>query len=267
MAAAIIDALAKETLDQRERRRIQFTSRFAFKPYVERLLHLAIPDLPAVSVAVPNYNYAHCIPERLASIFHQSHPVHEVIVLDDCSSDDSLNVIAKIAAEWDREIRLVPNETNSGSVFAQWRKAAELATGEFVWIAEADDLSERDFLARVLPTMAADPSVQFAFTDSRTINSDGSPQWHSYKPYYATVEADALARSDVFEGATFARRLLSVRNLILNASAVVWRRDALLRCLDACREDLATLRMAGDWRVIWRHCRFRAHVSPTRRSH
>jgi glycosyltransferase involved in cell wall biosynthesis len=78
--------------------------------------------------------------------------VHEVIVLDDCSSDDSLSVIAKVAAEWDREMRLVPNETNSGSVFAQWRKAAELATGEFVRINEADDLSERDFLARVLPT-------------------------------------------------------------------------------------------------------------------
>lgn len=42
---------------------------------------------------------------------------------------------------------------------------------------------------------------------------------------------------------------LAVRNLILNVSAVVWRREALLRALNACRQELAELRMAGDWRL------------------
>ena len=45
------------------------------------------------------------------------------------------------------------------------------------------------------------------------------------------------------------RRYLSVKNLILNVSAVVWRRDALLRALDRCQDDLGTFRMAGDWRL------------------
>jgi hypothetical protein len=97
--------------------------------------------------------------------------------------------------------------------------------------------------------MKDDPAVAFAFTDSRTIHADGAPMWDSYKDYYATVEPGALARSEVFEAGDFVRRLLAVKNLVLNVSAVVWRREALLRALDACGEELAGYRMAGDWRL------------------
>src|ERR1700709_2378433 len=72
----------------------------------------------------------------LIAIFNPSPPVHESAVLDDPSSDDSLQVIPRIADEWDREIRVMENSANSGSVFSQWRNAAEAATGEYLWIAE-----------------------------------------------------------------------------------------------------------------------------------
>jgi glycosyltransferase involved in cell wall biosynthesis len=208
-----------------------------------------MPDVPTVSVVVPNYNYARYMPERLGSIFRQTLPVHEVIVLDDVSTDDSLTVIPAIAADWKRDITLIPNEKNSGSVFAQWRKAAEVATGEWIWIAEADDSSSEEFLALVMSLAASDPEVVMAFSDSRTIHVDGSAQWESYKGYYDTVEAGALARSEVFDGASFAARFLSIKNLIMNVSSVVWKRSALLAALDACGEDLKAFKMAGDWKL------------------
>jgi glycosyltransferase involved in cell wall biosynthesis len=232
-----------------EARRKLIAHRFAWRPYVRDLLRLALPELPAVSVAVPNYNYARYMADRLGSVFRQTHPVAEVLVLDDCSTDDSLKVIPEVAARARREVRLVPNEVNSGSVFAQWRKAAEIATGEFLWIAEADDLSDPDFLHRVIGMMQADPQVALGFADSRTITVDGAAQWESYKAYYATVEPGALARSEVFEAGDFVRRFLGVKNLLLNVSAVVWRRSALLAALDACGEELRGFRMAGDWRL------------------
>jgi hypothetical protein len=230
------------------RRRLAAT-RFGWRPYVRDLLRLAAPDLPDVSVAVPNYNYARFMPERLGSVFAQSLPVHEVIVLDDCSTDDSLDVIRAVARRHGRDIRLAPNTVNSGSVFAQWRRAAEMAQGEFLWIAEADDLSDPDFLLRATARMKADPRVRLAFTDSSTIGADGAPMWPDYKAYYATLEPGALQRSEVFEAAAFVRRFLAVKNLVLNVSAVVWRRDALLAALDACAEELRGFRMAGDWRL------------------
>ncbi|MCK1368311.1 glycoside hydrolase family 99-like domain-containing protein [Bradyrhizobium sp. 62] len=222
---------------------------FAFADYVRDLVHLAVPSLPAVSVAVPNYNYAHCLPERLYSIFDQNHPVEEIIVLDDCSSDDSINVIVKLADERQRDLTLVINEQNSGSVFAQWLKAVEMTRGEFLWIAEADDLSEPSFLTSLLALMKDDPGIAFGFTDSKSIDAGGAHIYASYKPYFASIEPGALSRTEVFDGHDFASRFLSVKNTILNVSSVLWRRDALLSALKLCRVDLKDLRMAGDWRI------------------
>jgi glycosyltransferase involved in cell wall biosynthesis len=250
MAASITAQLnAGITERQRAERHALITERFSFKTYVRRLMELAIPGLPSISVVVPNYNYARHLPLRLGTIFAQSHPVHEIIVLDDASTDDSTMVIPALAAQWSREIRFIANETNSGSVFAQWRRAAELASGDFIWLAEADDAAEPDFLARTLTLLSSDPAIQFAFTDSRTIDADGAPQWATYKPYYGTVVPGGLAQTEVFEAAVFVHRFLSVKNLILNVSSVVWRRDALLRALTVCEADLKTFRMAGDWRL------------------
>ncbi|WP_201861476.1 glycoside hydrolase family 99-like domain-containing protein [Microvirga soli] len=250
MARALVE-LTKEprSLEARREQQEQAQQAFAFAPYVQHLLRLVLPGLQKVSVAVPNYNYARFVADRLGSVFGQSYPVHEVIVLDDCSTDDSIPVIRQVSGEWRRYIQLVPNEENSGWVFAQWRKAAELATGDYLWIAEADDFAEPAFLAEIMTAMEEDPSIVLGFSDSRTITSDGLPQWDSYKSYYATVQPGALSHSGVFDGDEFVRRFMSVKNLILNVSAVVWRRDALLRALDRCEDDLATFRMAGDWRL------------------
>jgi hypothetical protein len=243
---AVLEAGISE--ESRQRRHAAVTSRFDFKQYVKCLLDSAVPNRLSVSVAVPNYNYAHYMSERLGGIFSQTQGIHELIVLDDCSTDDSVSVIQKIAAEWDREICLVCNEINSGSVFAQWQKAAKLATGEFLWIAEADDQVDPGFLASILALLRSDPAMQIAFSDSRTIGLDGAPMWESYKEYYGTIEPNALTRTGNFDGRSFVERFLAVKNVILNVSSVVWRRQSLLDALSAC-DDLKTFTMAGDWRL------------------
>jgi hypothetical protein len=101
----------------------------------------------------------------------------------------------------------------------------------------------------MLQIIGADPAIAMAFCDSRSIDGEGAPVYPSYKAYFATVEAGALARTEIFDGREFVRRFLSVKNTILNVSAVVWRREALLRCLEACRGELSAFHMAGDWRL------------------
>jgi hypothetical protein len=250
MAAAVADVLsAPITREQREARHTLVREHYDFTAYAGRLLRLALPDLPRISVAVPNYNYARYMAGRLDSIFRQSLPVHEILVLDDCSTDDSVQAVAAAAQAADRVIRFEPNDMNSGSVFAQWRKAAELATGDLLWIAEADDLAEPGFLARAAALFAHEPDMVLAFTDSRTIDADGGPQWASYKGYYASVSPGALSHTAVFDAPDFVSQYLSVKNLILNVSSVLWRRAALLAALDACQVSLGDFRMAGDWRL------------------
>jgi hypothetical protein len=58
-----------------------------------------------------------------------------------------------------------------------------------------------------------------------------------------------LARDEIFDAQSFLHRFLAERNLILNVSAVVWRRDALAAALERCGEELAGWRLAGDWRI------------------
>ncbi|WP_131118332.1 glycoside hydrolase family 99-like domain-containing protein [Lichenihabitans psoromatis] len=232
-----------------DRAREIVASQFDFADYVEDLMHMALPRLMKVSVIVPNFNYAHCLPERLATIFMQTYPVHEVVVLDDASRDESVAVIEATAKEHERDFTLILNEQNSGSVFKQWRKGAEHATGDYLWIAEADDLSDMTFLAQMIGAMESDPSIVMGFSDSKSIDMTGAPVYPDYKGYYATVEPKALTVDEVFEGREFVDRFLAIKNLIMNVSCVVWRRSALLAAMDRCESDLKNFRMAGDWRI------------------
>ncbi len=250
-AAAAVIVLAKSPDRPQERARLAdiAAANFSFERYVSGLCQVAFPNRLSISVVVPNYNYAHHLRSRLATIFGQTYPVHEIIVLDDCSKDNSLDVMRKMADEWQRDIRIIPNETNSGSVFRQWRKAAEVATGDYVWIAEADDESEPRFLERLVGAIQGAENVALAFTDSRAIDSDGKLMWPDHQGYFASAGAHALSHDGVYSGREFVRRFLSERNLILNVSCVVWERDALVQGMHRCQNDILTYRMAGDWHL------------------
>jgi glycosyltransferase involved in cell wall biosynthesis len=222
---------------------------FDFDRYAEWLLRTSRPDVVRISAVVPSYNYAGYLETRLGSITAQTYPPIEVIVLDDASTDDSLAVARRIAAAGKRDIAIVGGSVNSGSVFRQWRRAAELARGDYLWIAEADDEADPDFLAALAARLRGAPDIDLAFCDSRSVDGDGKPVWPSYADYYRASGAVELTRDGVFPARDFAHRFLGERNLILNASAVLWKRAALLAALDRCGDELSRYRMAGDWRV------------------
>jgi glycosyltransferase involved in cell wall biosynthesis len=247
---AQVEALleGKKLARMRGRLSAMAAEKFAFGGYVERLLRLGFPGLRKVSVAVLNYNYARYLPERLESVFAQSYPVAEVLLLDDASGDDSLAVAAQAAEKAGREVRVIANARNSGSVFAQWRRAALAATGEFIWLCEADDAAAPGFLARLMAAMEGCANPLLAFSDSRAVDEDGKQVMASYQSYYFASGVRELAASGLWDGAAFARRILAERNLILNVSAVLWRREALLRALDAVG-DIESWQLAGDWRL------------------
>ena len=223
---------------------------FDWSVYVDRLLGLVWPDRRRISAVVPNFNYARYLPARLASIATQTRGVDEVIVLDDASTDGSEAVVREC---WPG-VRWVGQAENSGSVFRQWRRAAALAQSEWLWIAEADDVAEPGLLEALdqalnqAPDQAPDHAV-LAFSDSRAIDEGGETLWPDHQAYYAEAGASVLQRDGVIPAAQFLRSCLATRNLILNASAVLFRRDALLRALDRCGPGLDDWAMAGDWRL------------------
>ena len=106
-----------------------------------------------ISVIIPNYNYEQYIIERIDSVLAQTVPISELIILDDASTDNSVLVIEEkikqIKKEYpDIRVSFLKNSSNSGGlVFSQWQKGLKEATGDYIWIAEADDSHPALFLS------------------------------------------------------------------------------------------------------------------------
>ncbi len=234
---------------QRARQGRAAARRLRFDHYVGQLLALAQPALRRISVVVPSYNYARYMRQRLASIFAQGHPVLEVIVLDDASTDASVAEARAAAADWNRQVRVVAQAENSGSVFRQWQRAAREARGDWIWIAEADDAADPRLLERLVQALDTAPRAVMAFCDSRAVDGEGATVSDSYKPYYAAAAGGVLEEDGVHEGPAFVQACLAERNLILNASGVLFQRAALRAALARLGDELLGYRVAGDWRL------------------
>ncbi len=248
--ADAIDAL----LDDAERRRQHGQAgsdlverEFSFRDYALTLAGLAGFELPRVSVVVPNYNYAHYLPQRLAAIAAQTWPVAEVLVLDDASTDHSLDVLQQQRGRFVPEPRVVAGAQNSGSVFKQWRRGVELARGEYVWIAEADDLAKPAFLETLVTALHRRPDVVMAYCESEAIDATGVVVMSDYRSYTADVSPHRWNAAYTTTGADEVDQALAIKNTIPNVSAALFRREALLEVLRAHEDEICGYRIAGDW--------------------
>ena len=273
LANALVESFDAEDPDDRVARAQSFWQRpdTSFSAYVHELLAFGGLAPKRVSVVVPNYNYGHFLDERIDSILGQNHPIGEIIVLDDASSDDSLKRLSAIMSRIEVPVRLVVNEANSGSVFRQWLKGAELARYDYLWIAEADDLCEPGFLAEALKGFA-DDHVVLSYTQSKQMAQDGRILCDDYLDYVNDVSPTQWRSDYVRGGADEIVNGLSIKNTIPNVSAVVFRRQAFVETMRAHLEDIVQYRVAGDW-CTYVHllekgsCRFSARSLNLHRRH
>lgn len=124
-----------------------------------------------ISVVIPNYNHAQFLPKRIESILNQTYSNIEILVLDDCSTDNSREVI-EYFKERDTRIKVFYNSVNSGSTFAQWKKGVDLANGEYIWIAESDDYSDIRFLEKLLDAIKKKPGIEVAYCQSNFVDAN-----------------------------------------------------------------------------------------------
>ena len=109
--------------------------------------------MPKVSIVVPNYNHAKYLRQRIESVLTQTYRDFEVILLDDCSTDESREILRSYAS--DARGRMEFNAQNSGSPFKQWNKGVGMARGKYVWMAESDDYADERLLERLVAILEA----------------------------------------------------------------------------------------------------------------
>ena len=184
---------------------------------------------PSVSVIVPNYNHAPYLRQRLDSIFNQTFQNFEVIILDDCSTDNSKEIIEEYSSS-PQISHIIYNETNSGSPFKQWAKGFKLAQGKYIWIAESDDWAELNFLEETLPILESKKNLSLVFSSSKFISRDSK------------IEYSPFPKSTEIPGLQFIKKHMIINNGIPNASAVLFRKELL----SLIPQDYQNFRGAGD---------------------
>lgn len=201
---------------------------------------------PKVSVIVPNYNHASYLRRRLESIVNQTFQDFELILLDDCSTDDSLTILneylqhPKIGAfEFSKK--------NSGSTFAQWNKGVNLAKGKYVWIAESDDYCEPDFLQILISNMEKNEEVGLAYSISRIVDEIGNESTFLQSSFQPDVDSFSFFnKSFVGNGKQLLKDAMYSMNIVPNASAVVFKRNLYLKIGGADE----SMKLYGDW-LLW----------------
>ena len=197
-----------------------------------------------VSVIVPNYNHSRYLRQRIDSILNQTYQDFELILMDDKSTDDSVSILNSYASH-PRVAAIVINDENSGSTFKQWKKGLSLCKGKYVWIAESDDWAAPRLLEACVSALESDPEVSLCQVGAHVVDGDGKEMSGPWCSNLGVVD-DTDGSVTYIDGKELIRRFLRWRNVIYNASGVVFRRD----CVKQFPESICNFRKVGDW-AFW----------------
>lgn len=187
-----------------------------------------------VSIIIPNYNHARYLDERIQSVLNQTYQNFEVIILDDKSTDNSVEVINKYKDN-PHVSHVVVNAENSGSTFKQWHKGFELAKGDLIWIAESDDKCEKNLLETLIAFFEKDPECVVAYTESVFFKDDGT-----------ILDSVEEKDSEIMSGFDFISTRMAWICAIKNASSALFKKSVA----EKIDKQYTEYRGAGD-RLFW----------------
>jgi glycosyltransferase involved in cell wall biosynthesis len=168
---------------------------------------------PTVSIVVPCYNYRDFLPEAVSSALNQPGVDLEVIVADNASTDDSLDVARRLAAE-DPRIRIHTQSKNINYI-DNFNDGLEMAIGKYAQILSADDMLTPGSVTRAVTVMENRPDVVFTYGGCPTF--DGSiPKLRS-----------AVRSWSIYDGTDWTRALYRSGKNIIRQPEVLMRTAAL----------------------------------------
>ena len=197
-----------------ERPKVSATSGPTAKP---RLLRDTPPDLapPRLSVCLPTYNGEAYVAEAVRSVLEQSSTDFELVVVDDGSSDRTLDILQTFD---EPRLRIYQNPQRRG-IPGNWNVAVGLARGEYVCVFHQDDVMLADNLARKLALFDADPSLSLVHSRAEAVVETGAPE--------RVAEWREKAETDFVEdGEAYFRKLL-LYGVCICAPTVIVRREQL----------------------------------------
>lgn len=177
---------------------------------------MTIPhEAPRFSVVMPLYNKAAHVRAAIESVFSQTFPAHEILVIDNRSTDAGREIVASID---DGRIRLLDLPTPGPGGYAGRNMGIRAASGDWIAFLDADDLWQPDHLAVLAGGIAADPAVRAVATRFDHLFDDRSQPQRI---------ASQLEQARSLDFADFLSAWLAVRECPMWTGAIAIRRDAL----------------------------------------
>lgn len=200
-----------------------------------------------VSIIIPNYNHSEFLEQRLYSVFNQTFENYEVIILDDASTDHSLQIL-NTYKDHPKVSHYVINEQNSGSPFKQWCKGFELAKGNYIWIAESDDYCDLDFLNSLLGYNTINSrNLDVIYTQSVDVDEKGNTLENRIE-YTNNFQPNLWESDFIINGEDFIKKYIKVKCVIPNASAVIFKKQLITKAV--LSSGFLDMRICGDW-LFW----------------
>jgi glycosyltransferase involved in cell wall biosynthesis len=126
-----------------------------------------------VSIIMASYNHARYLPEAINSALEQTYPDLEIVIVDDCSKDNSHQVINEFQEKFPDKIKAIFHQTNSGGHGGSVKTGFENSSGEIIAFLDSDDVWHPDKLDRVVNAFS-DQNILGVMHPLETIDGDGN---------------------------------------------------------------------------------------------
>lgn len=175
-----------------------------------------------ISVVITSYNYEKYLPDTINSVISQTYSDWEMIVVDDASTDDSVDIIKEFTKK-DSRIKLIQNETNLG-LTETLKKGVKAASGKWVAILESDDILRENYLEKKAEIANKYPDIGMIFNDVELFGDEGRIN---------DVRKKFTGTAQYLKGKSYPRKIfndLIYFNRVLTLSTVFANREKLLQC-------------------------------------
>lgn len=207
---------------------------------------------PLVSICIPNFNNARYLDKCIQSALGQSYPNLEVVLCDDASTDNSLEIAQRYAGS----IRVVRNEYNIGQP-RNTNQCIEQSSGEYIVILHSDDILLADFAETLVPILEGHPEVGMAVGERMETDESGVPR--EITPFYnvdciipGEKQAKVFMLSSFLPCQVLVRRsTLKVVGMvderhIVNLDGLLWFKCSLAADVAYVRKPVAIYRIHGE---------------------
>lgn len=159
---------------------------------------------PKISIIIATYNVGKTLESAIRSVNYQTYPNIELIVVDGCSNDDTIEIIKKFQDDFGEKLRYISEKDNG--IYDAWNKGIKMSTGEWITFLGGDDYLVQDFCMNYYNIIIQKTNLNFLSAINLLVTEEDNPIRYYGKPinksfvkYCTIAHVGSLHHKTLFE--------------------------------------------------------------------